>query len=83
MSRQCAFCGEVAADPTRIALDLKRGAVSIHIDGIPARHCSACGSDGVDGPLAEEISEGAQRITLAIEAAIATPAPPSEAQATI
>ena len=73
MSRQCVFCHEGAVEPTRISLDLKRGDVSIHIDGIPARHCFVCGSDGIDGPLAEEISDGAQRSTSAIEAATATP----------
>lgn len=77
MSRQCVFCHEGEVEVTRISLDLKRGDVSIRIDGIPAQHCSVCGSDGINGPLAEEISDGAQRITSAIEAATATPVPVS------
>src|SRR4051812_1133719 len=73
MLKKCVFCHEGEVEDTRIALDLGRGDVSIHIDGIPAQHCPVCGSDGINGPLAEQISEGAERITGAIEAMTATP----------
>jgi YgiT-type zinc finger domain-containing protein len=74
MSDQCVFCHEFAARPARISLDLGRGDIHIHVDGVPARHCDACGSDGIDGPLAEELSEGIDRVLRAIEAAQAVPA---------
>ena len=77
MRKKCVFCHEGDVVDTRITLDLGRGDVSIHIDGIPAQHCPVCGSNGINGPLAEQISDGAERITSAIEAATALPAPVS------
>jgi len=69
MTQQCVFCHESETRTASIALDLQHGDVLIHIEGVPAQHCDTCGSDGVNGPLAEEISEGIDRITRAIEAA--------------
>jgi hypothetical protein len=74
MIEQCVFCHELAASPAIISLDLGGGDVRIRVVGVPARHCDACGSDGIDGPLAEEISEGIDRVLRAIEAAQAVPA---------
>jgi hypothetical protein len=74
MTRACVFCHKPTARLARIPLDLERGDIRIRIEGIPAHHCDACGSDGINGPLAEEISEGANQIMKAIEAALAVPA---------
>lgn len=74
MSKQCVFCHTPGTSPSRIALDVERNAVRIRVEGVPADHCSACGADAIDGPLAEHISKGIESITCAIEAAQAVPA---------
>lgn len=75
MTKRCMYCGEHSSQPAKIGLRLQRGDVQIHIEGIPAHKCTNCGGEAIRGPLAEQISEGAELITRAIEAATATPVP--------
>lgn len=74
MSKVCVFCHQPKATPTQIALDLERDGVRIHVEGVPGDHCTSCGADAIDGPLAERISEGMETITRAIEATRVVPA---------
>jgi len=75
MTKRCMYCGKHTSRPTRIDLNLQRGGVEIRISGIPAHKCTDCGGEAIRGPLAEQISEGAERITSAIEAEMSLPAP--------
>lgn len=74
MTRRCMYCHATAAEPARLTLKLGRGDVQVTLDGVPGRRCTSCGGESLDGPLAEEISEGMDRVVRAIEAAQAVPA---------
>lgn len=73
-TRWCMHCHVTASEPARLSLALHRGDIKVVVEGVPGHRCSNCGGESLDGPLAEELSDGIDRVVRTIEAAQVVPA---------